>query len=183
MASETKGLIGENQKTEAKSGTIPGLIKTCMETGMMTTVAYFVESGPLDNYPAKDYKIFAIAVYVYFFAAYWMVMRQGVANAALNTPEVVNSTEKQAVDLFKNHNRTTGNMLEQMPCLILVLVPYAMWCNPILAGYLLLVYTAFMLLYPVLYDFGTPILFASTMPRYLINYYMAGSILLTALRT
>jgi hypothetical protein len=165
------------------SGTVPGLIKTTVEFGIFTVVAYFTESGPLKQFPAKDYKAFCLGCVLYFFVAYWFVMRQGTTKAALNPPEVVNSTDPGVVAKMKNIDRTVGNMLEQMPIFLFVLVPYALFINPVRAGYLLFAYAALTVLYPFLYDMGAPILFASTFPRYFIVYYMAGALMLTSLRT
>jgi len=165
------------------SGTVPGLIKTSVEFGIFSAVAYFTESGPLQHFPAKDYKMFALGCVVYFFVSYWMVMRQGTTKAALNPPEVWGSDDPGIVAQMKNIDRTVGNMLEQMPIFFLVMMPYALWINPIRAGYLIAAYVFFILLYPVLYPMGMPILFASTFPRYWIVYYMAGALMLTSLRT
>eukprot|EP00440_Ansanella_granifera_P043314 gb/GFBE01046953.1/.p1 GENE.gb/GFBE01046953.1/~~gb/GFBE01046953.1/.p1 ORF type:complete len:179 (+),score=43.19 gb/GFBE01046953.1/:1-537(+) len=166
-----------------KSGTIPGLIKTTVEFGIFTGVAYFTEQGELSRFPAKDYKMLCLALVAFFFVAYWLVMRQGTTKAALNPPDVINSQEKSIVDALRNIDRSVGNMLEQMPCFLLVTLPYGMFVNPILAGYLVFAYVFLLILYPALYDMGAPLLFISTFPRYFILYYMAGAVMLAALRT
>merc|ERR1712217_325508 len=100
-----------------------------------------------------------------------------------NKPEVIKSQDPKIVAGLKNVDRTTLNMLEQMPCFLLVTLPYALFISPTVAAYLVFAYVLFLILYPVLYDKGAPLLFISTFPRYFILYYMAGALTVTALRS
>merc|ERR1712217_501023 len=166
-------------------GTGPGIIKTTVELLIFTAVAYFTTSGPLKSFPAKgkEYKLLVLSFVSFFFVAYCFVMRQGTTYAALNKPEVIKSEDPKIKAGLKNVDRTTLNMLEQMPCFLLVALPYSLFISPTVGAYLTFAYVLFLILYPFLYDKGAPILFISTFPRYFILYYMAGALIVTAFRT
>merc|ERR1711870_217427 len=154
--------------------------KTTVELLIFTAVAFFTTSGPLKSFPAKgkDYKLLVLSFVSFFYVAYCFVMRQGTTYAALNKPEVIKSQDPKIVAGLKNVDRTTLNMLEQMPCFLLIVLPYALFVSPTVGAYLVFAYVLFL----ILYDKGAPLLFISTFPRYFILYYMAGALIVTALR-
>uniref|UniRef100_A0A7S2GTH8 MAPEG family protein n=1 Tax=Alexandrium andersonii TaxID=327968 RepID=A0A7S2GTH8_9DINO len=179
------GYEAVDKDVELVIGSGPGVIKTTVELLIFTVIAYFTTSGPLKDFPAegKEYKLLVLSFVSFFFVAYCFVMRQGTTYAALNKPEVIKSQDPKIVSGLKNVDRTTLNMLEQMPCFLLMALPYALFVSPTVGAYLVFAYVFFLILYPVLYDKGAPLLFISTFPRYFILYYMAGALLVTALRT
>jgi len=81
---------------------------------------------------------------------------------------------------IRNAARTAGNLSEQLPMFVLCMWLYAQ-VRPVVAAIMGAFYLAFLLLYPILYgdNFNQYVAF-STVPRYIINEYMAVSFVLKA---
>merc|ERR1712012_1434775 len=136
--SETAGLVGNDALP--KSSFVQGFVKVTIECALLGAAAWFLESGPLDTHDAKEFKVFCMSMFAYLWVAYGFMFRQGAGKALINPPEVVASERKECKDHFASLDRTTGNMVEQMPCVLCVCVLYAFFVNPPRAGYLMFAY-------------------------------------------
>eukprot|EP00415_Alexandrium_ostenfeldii_P005012 UN5012 len=167
-----------------KGSLIPSLIFVIIHGGACAAVAYFLEEKTGLKYAsAADLKLVAIGVPIYFCVLYLFIFRQGLGKNVLNA-SLATSDDPAVRAHFTNLNRTALNAIEQAPFFLGTLLPYAGLVNGKRAGILCLAYTAFLLPYPGLYGRSfSPKVFVSTLPRYLIVFYMAGASVIAALRT
>eukprot|EP00927_Polykrikos_kofoidii_P075952 TRINITY_DN72550_c0_g1_i1.p1 TRINITY_DN72550_c0_g1~~TRINITY_DN72550_c0_g1_i1.p1 ORF type:complete len:179 (-),score=35.02 TRINITY_DN72550_c0_g1_i1:132-668(-) len=166
---------------EWKSSMIPSTVMTTVQYAICAGIAYFVNSGGLMYCPASELKLPMIALTVYLYSLYILLFRQGLGKGILNK-DLMNSTDSVIKANIASLNRVAENSLEQCPIFLAAFLTFSVLVNAKVGGILAFVYIAFMWLYLPLYG-KVPLMFASTLPGYLIVEYMSVSVLIAAFRT
>jgi uncharacterized MAPEG superfamily protein len=169
-----------------KSPLFPALGMSTFVFGVGFAIAYFVEKGQLTFSSVCDLKMAILAFCVYLLVVFLFMFRQALTkmvNAELLENKHHHATE--TLDAFiANTNRSFENALEQMPIFLTLFFFYAVLCNPVRAGQLGFAYVALTALYPCFHDTEKiQKVFVSTFPRYFLNAFMLGALVLAALRT
>mmetsp|Transcript_2312 Transcript_2312/g.5168 ORF Transcript_2312/g.5168 Transcript_2312/m.5168 type:complete len:177 (-) Transcript_2312:196-726(-) len=172
------------ESMNVKKSTIPSIVLTTANYAIAGGIAYFAEAKEGLKYAdASDLKLAAIAISAYLYVLFVFLFRQGLGHNALN-PQLVKSEDPAVQAHFRNLTRSALNAVEQAPAFLTAVVLYAGLVNPKRAGILAFAYTAFLVPYPVLFGKSfTPVVFVSTLPRYLMIMYMASAFTIAALRT
>jgi uncharacterized MAPEG superfamily protein len=180
-------LVGaKTNRVMTKSPLFPAMGMGTFVFGVGFAIAYFMEKGQLTFSNVCDLKMATLAFCVYLLVVFLFMFRQALTkmvNAELL--ENKHHHETESLDAFiANTNRSFENALEQMPIFLTLFFFYALLCNPVRAGQLGFAYVALTALYPCFHDSEKPQkVFVSTFPRYLLNAFMLGALVLSALRT
>mmetsp|Transcript_103694 Transcript_103694/g.184231 ORF Transcript_103694/g.184231 Transcript_103694/m.184231 type:complete len:175 (-) Transcript_103694:98-622(-) len=168
------------ESMEVKGSLLPAVGNTIFMTCLMGLPAWSMNPVGLQLASLKDMKLFLISFVVYMLTLFVFLFRQGMGKNLLNVDKA-GSEDPAWKKHVKNLDRTAMNALEQAVIFIPSSILYTVLVEPKLGGILTLSYVAFLMLYSPCFDKGLPVLFISTMPRYLIVFYMLVSIVLGAL--
>eukprot|EP00470_Lotharella_oceanica_P001940 CAMPEP_0170176570 /NCGR_PEP_ID=MMETSP0040_2-20121228/9415_1 /TAXON_ID=641309 /ORGANISM="Lotharella oceanica, Strain CCMP622" /LENGTH=187 /DNA_ID=CAMNT_0010418935 /DNA_START=54 /DNA_END=617 /DNA_ORIENTATION=+ len=172
----------------------PDVTTIGLQTGfyvLFAIIAYFVESGQEFKWrTASDLRWVILDTFVLIFIYGLYRFREGLTHQAYDieskkdTPQeplVQSDAATNAPALIRNAERTAGNTAEQLPLFIL-----SMWLygnvRPVTAGVMGGIELLLIALYPFLYGTGKKhgaLLPISTIPRYIMNEYMAVASVMT----
>mmetsp|Transcript_965 Transcript_965/g.1052 ORF Transcript_965/g.1052 Transcript_965/m.1052 type:complete len:178 (+) Transcript_965:104-637(+) len=146
-------------------------------------VNWFTQTEGLRLHDGPEIKLAVYSLTVYFLVWYFIMARQGTSKNLVNA-ELLKSpdaTQPAVKAWFNNIDRSFLNMQEQSVMFLASFILYSLYVNPNVAAYIGFAYSFLTAIYPALHP--SPIMFASTMPRYWIIFYMITGSLVAAMRS
>lgn len=151
--------------------------------GLMFAINWFTQKEGLQLTTGPEMKIPMFALGAYCLVFYVFMARQGMGKAVINKDLLAEHGDKKKVkDWVKSVDRVFENTQEQTSVFLPTFLAYSIFVNPVLGGQLAFLYIVFLILYAPLYG-KIPLIFVSTIPRYLVIIFYLTGCMVAAIRS